>query len=87
MPRERVEDICSTANLSIVPLIYSGKINKDRLSKLMPIKSKFGKIAEGVTVFNYENQVFGKYVKPEFVKAVESSKFWKDKKIVLNEVI
>ena len=84
---QRVETICHTANLSIVPLIYSGKINKEILSKLMPLKSKFGNVAEGMAIFNYENQVFGKYVKPEFVKAVENSKFWKDKKIELNGVV
>jgi len=29
----------------------------------------------------------GKYVKPEFVKAIEDSEFWRNKKIELNKVI
>ena len=79
--------ICKEAGLYQVPLLYRGIITKNKLDKLMPIKSKFGPIAEGMTVYNYPNQVFGKYVKAEFVKAVEDSPFWRDKEIELNKAV
>ena len=52
----------------------------------MPDKSAFGGTAEGIVVKNYRQQVMGKYVKAKFVKEVDESKFWREKKIVLNKV-
>ncbi len=84
---EDLYSICEKADLATVPLLYNGKITKKMLEKLMPKKSKFGAIAEGMTAFNYKTQTFGKYVKAEFVKAIEDSPFWRDKKVELNKVV
>ena len=54
---------------------------------MVPRDSAFGDIAEGIVVKNYRQQVMGKYVKAEFLKCIDNSAFWKDKKIVLNKVI
>lgn len=77
--------ICEKAGLHTVPLIYEGKMKKKDLT--IPERSHFGGFCEGVVVKNNKHQVRGKYVKPDFVKAVCDSKFWRDKKIELNKVV
>ncbi len=84
---EEVVKICKTAGLHTVPLIYKGKLKKDDLLKYVPTVSKFGDIAEGIVVKNYEQQVRGKFVKPEFIKAIDNDTFWRNRKIKLNKVI
>ena len=84
----KVEQICRDVGLHTVPLLYKGKIeSKDQLLGMVPRESAFGDIAEGIVVKNYRQQVMGKYVKAEFLKSIDTSGFWKNKKIVLNKVI
>jgi ATP-dependent RNA circularization protein (DNA/RNA ligase family) len=82
---EEVEKICNECGLKTVPLLFKGKIKKEHIK--IPKQSKFGNECEGVVVKSKDFQTRGKYVKPEFVKAVEESVFWRDRKIVLNKVI
>ncbi len=83
----KVTKICDDIGLSTVPFICEGVVKKEHLDRYMPTASSYGKVAEGIVVKNYDKQVMGKYVKPEFVKAVEDSEFWRNKKIELNEVV
>ncbi len=85
----KVKKICNKAGLSTVPFIYEGIIkNKEHLEKLVPKKSIYGNIIEGIVVKNYNNQVMGKYVKSHFIKTIEeTNKHWSKKKIELNKVI
>jgi len=82
---EEVERICKECGLHTVPLLFKGKIKKEKIK--IPNRSMFGDTCEGVVVKSKDFQTRGKYVKPEFVKAVEDSEFWRDRKIVLNKVI
>lgn len=84
---DEIKKICKKAGLFTVPFIYEGKISKKNLLKYLPEKSKYGDVAEGIVVKNQEHQVRGKYVKPEFVKEVDESEFWRNKKIKLNVVV
>ena len=84
---EEIEKVCKKVGLFTVPFLYEGKLKKNDILKYLNKKSKFGDVVEGVVVKNYYKQVRGKYVKPEFIKAIDDSVFWKNKKIVLNKVI
>jgi len=82
---DEVINICKKVGLSTVPLISMGKIKKDDL--VIPVKSRFGDMAEGIVVKNYATQVRCKLVKPEFVKTIDESGYWRNKKIKLHRVI
>lgn len=86
-PWWQVKEVCDDAGLHTVPFIYEGKVRKNELDSFMPEKSAYGEIAEGIVVKNYRTQVMGKYVKPFFVKAVNESEFWRNRKIRLNKVV
>ena len=86
-PWWQVKEVCNNAGLYTVPFIYEGNVKRKDLDKYMPEVSAYGKIAEGIVVKNYRQQVMGKYVKPEFLKAINDTEFWRNRKIELNEVI
>ena len=78
------EKICNKCGLSLAPLLYKGPIKKDEL--IIPELSHYGDYCEGIVVKNTKTQVKGKYVKPDFVKAVCDSEFWRNKKIEINRL-
>lgn len=85
---EKVKQICDNAGLNTVPFIAKVKIkNIEELTSWIPKISKYGNTAEGIVVKNYDKQLMGKWVYPWFVKTVDESGFWRDKKIEFNKVL
>lgn len=86
-----VVKICDSCGLYTVPLIYTGKTNKELLENLIPKESKYGDLAEGIVVKNYRQQIRGKIVKKQFKKELEeinkTAKHWQFRKIKLNKIL
>lgn len=81
-----IEDICSKCDISTVPLIFIGNVDKNILEKLMPGASLYGDIAEGMVVKNYKKQLRGKIVKPQFVKDPSFDSHWTKHKVRFNSL-
>jgi len=84
----QMKGMCNKVGLCCVPLLYEGQIpDKNFLLNLIPSKSAYGDVAEGVVVKNYRQQVRGKVVKKEFLKFIEDENtHWVNRKIKLNTV-
>ena len=77
--------LCKNYGLSYVPLLYKGIIkDKKHLLNLIPDKSKYGELAEGIVIKDKLNQLRGKVVKEMFIKMM--NKHWRDKPIVFNKL-
>ena len=83
-----VEELCDKIGLCTVPLIQmNARVNKDELFDLVPDPSCYGhKIAEGLIVWNYNNNMRGKVVLKKFQDSMDTEGHWATKKIVKNIV-
>ena len=81
-----VKRIVEGVGLKTVPLIYEGEVDRKKILSLIPSKSAFGDMAEGIVIKNYDSQLRGKVVKSEFIKIIDEGKHWQTAPIDLNEV-
>lgn len=74
------------------PVIFWGKTTYEELLKFLPkilsIKSQYGENKiEGIVIKNYEKQLFGKIVNPEFEEEIDRNGIhWSKKKIIRNRL-
>lgn len=73
--REEKENLCELHGFNVVPLLWKGEIRDyteldDYVFRpfiIREYKSKLGnECIEGVTIKNYDNKIFGKYIRSEF---------------------
>jgi len=77
--RKQKEDFCNKYGFEIIPLINTGSFYIEELWNLVPDKSAFGDVSEGIVVKKYSKKkkyLRGKIVKPEFIKSMEESDHW-----------
>jgi atypical dual specificity phosphatase len=69
---ERAE-FCQEHGFHMVPLVARGAFTADELHSIVPVKSAYGALAEGVVVKRYAKHGYfrGKIVKPGFIKVLE----------------
>lgn len=88
LPWHEVARICYDIGLSTVPHVFTGNgINRNAISKVMPIQSSFGGRAEGVVIKNYKRQIRGKVVHPEFVKDPSFKRHWSSRRATFNKLV
>ena len=86
LPWHEVTEICHDVGLSTVPHIFTGKgIDRNELSKLMPLESLYGDRAEGIVIKNYKKQMRGKLVHSEFIKDPSFDKHWASRTATFND--
>lgn len=80
---------CATYGFSMVPLIATGSFTAEQLKKLVPAKSAYGDMSEGIVVKRYAKHGYfrGKIVKPEFIKTLEESDHWTKYNVERNKVV
>ena len=78
LPRKERDVFCEKHGFHQVPLVDEGYFYLDDLYKLIPDRSKYGEVAEGIVVkrCSKKNYMRGKIVKKEFIKTLENSKHW-----------
>jgi len=87
--RRQKEEFCKVHGFYLVPLIAEGKFSKMELADLIPKKSAFGEIAEGIVIKRYRKKEYlrAKLVRPEFVKEInEDGEHWTRKQLRVNKL-
>jgi len=76
--REERNDFCAKYEFASIPFIAEGYCDIANLYDLIPEKSTYGDIAEGIVVKSYRKKRYirGKIVKPQFIKTFEESEHW-----------
>jgi len=70
--------------IPIPRLLHKGVVRDElHLEEFIPKESNYGDMAEGVVIFNPDNQMLGKVVWPGFVKMID--KFWRNKPVRYNK--
>lgn len=89
LDRQEREVFCQQYGFSIVPLIGYGKYTLDDIEELVPERSAFGDMAEGVVVKKYHSRkgfMKGKWVRPEFWDKMDE-KHWSTLPVRLNSLM
>lgn len=78
LDREERDNFCAKYELASVPLIAEGYFSITDLCDLIPKKSAYGDMAEGIVLKRYRKREYirGKIVKPQFIKILEESEHW-----------
>ena len=72
-------------NIHTVPILYRGIANIGKIQEFIDKKSNFSDMKqEGIVIKNYELQLFGKIVNPEFEDKID--KHWSKKSIMRNKI-
>ena len=90
LSRDERAVFCQEHGFFQVPLIAEGYFTVDELGGMIPDKSAFGDKAEGFVVKRYrkkqKERLFGKVVKPEFIKNINESDHWTKYNIRRNQL-
>ena len=88
LSREERDGFCNKYGFASVPLIAEGYFNITDLYSLVPKRSAYGDIAEGIVIKRYRKKEYirGKIVKPEFIKVLEESDHWTKHSIRRNKI-
>lgn len=87
--RSERDEFCQYYGFFQVPLITEGYFDKEELIDLMPKRSTYGKVAEGIVVKRYRKKEYlrAKLVRPEFVKELdENDEHWTKKELKINQL-
>lgn len=82
-------NFCADYGLNRSPSIFCGRTSYEELLRYLPnllnVQSIFGQSKiEGIVIKNYDKQLFGKIVNPEFEEEIDSGEHWTKKKLVKN---
>jgi len=86
--RQDKESFCKEYGFKIIPLVAQGHFNVKDLFGLVPDRSSFGDVAEGIVVKRYRGKDYmrGKVVKKEFMKFLEENVHWTKEKMKVNSL-
>jgi len=89
MDRDGRNEFCDRYGFHSIPLVAQGYFNLEDLYDLIPEKSAYGDVAEGIVVKRYRKGEYlrGKIVKPWFVKELdEEDTHWTRKELRKNQL-
>ncbi len=89
LDREARTNFCNKYEFDQVPFIDHGYYSRFTVEKLMPEKSFYGSVAEGMVIKRYTKSgeyYRGKIVKPQFIKEMEESDHWMHKEVKRNKL-
>lgn len=71
LSRNEKEEICSMVGAPVVPLVFSGRVEPEKVPELADRISSFGKQkSEGIVIKNLKKGIFGKFINIEFQKNI-----------------
>lgn len=87
--RQEKEQFCNEFGFALVPLIAEGYFSINEIKQLVPVKSQFGPIAEGIVVKkyhkNHKNFMKGKWIHPQFYEKMDE-KHWSTLPVKFNKL-
>jgi len=88
LKRQDKESFCKEYGFEIIPLVAQGHFDVKDLFSLVPDRSSFGDVAEGIVVKRYRGKDYmrGKVVKKEFMKFLEENIHWTKEKMKVNSL-